>query len=149
MCIYIYINARAPHGKVSLRRAQIRFRLASTVYNGLGRQRVETNWDHICHLSLPQFGFHVVCPRPPHLRSTANRMARATPSRKSHLHQCTSRSTRTHPSCKVSPRRPNLENGWDRRTEATTLDQICYRSPAASTSCLPPALLNVVARSCE
>ena len=63
MCIYI--NARAPRGKVSLRRAQIRFRLASTVYNGLGRQRVETNWDHICHLSLPQFGFHVFCPPPP------------------------------------------------------------------------------------
>ena len=74
---------------------------------------------------------------PPHLRSTTNHMARATPSRKSHLHQCASRSTRTHPSCKVSPRRPNLEKGWARQTEATTLDQICYRSPAASTSCLP------------
>ena len=59
MCIYI--NARAPHGKVSLRRAQLRFRLASTVYNGLGRQRVETNWDHICHLSLPHIGVNVFC----------------------------------------------------------------------------------------
>ena len=43
------------------------------------------------------------------------------------------------------------KKGWDRRTEATTLDQICYRSPADSTYCLPPPqpLFHGVARCCE
>ena len=55
MCIYI--NARAPWQGLTPKSTDMCSFGVYIFCNVLGGHRVDTNWDHICHLAMPKFWY--------------------------------------------------------------------------------------------